>query len=138
MPLPGSGQLSFSAIASELGVSLSNVSLRNMSSSASFSTPDRVSDFYGYSSGGSVTYTYFNSFYAGDPCNYDYWDIYIGDDGLYYRFDGSFYDPMYNYTDFWYEYLYYEPGFGANVYNVWEVTSSSTILIDQGLSLSYC
>jgi len=48
MALPGSGQLRFSAIASELGVSLSNVSLRNMSSSAGFSTPDRVGDFYGY------------------------------------------------------------------------------------------
>jgi hypothetical protein len=137
MALPGSGQLSFSAIATELGAG-TPYSLRNMSSTAGFSTPDNVSDFYGYSAGGGVIYTYFNSFYAGDPCGYDYWDIYLGDDGLYYRFDGSFYDPMYNYTDFWYEYLYYEPGFGQNVYNIWEIDYTSTSLIDQGFALSYC
>ena len=137
MALPGSGQLGFSAIASELGAG-TPYSLRSMSSTAGFATPDSVSEFYGYSAGGGVIYTYFNSFYAGDPCNYDYWDIYTGDDGLYYRFDGTYYDPMYNYTDFWYEYLYYDPGFGFNVYNAWEITSSSTILIDQGYSFSYC
>lgn len=49
MALPTSGPLSFSAIAGELGVSLSNVSLRNMSSQACFSIPDAVSEFYGYS-----------------------------------------------------------------------------------------
>lgn len=138
MALPTSGTLGFATIAGELGISLSSISLRNMSSTASFSTPDRVSDFYGYSSGGSVTYTYFNTFSAGDPCNYDYWDIYLGSNGVYYRFDGSFYDPMYNYTDFWYEYLYYEPLFIANVYNLWEINSTSTVLTDQGLVLSYC
>ena len=138
MALPTSGALGFYAIAGELGIPISNVSLRSMSNTASFSTPDRVSDFYGYSSGGSVTYSYFNTFSAGDPCNYDYWDIYLGSDGMYYRFDGSFYDPMYNYTDFWYEYLYYEPLFDANVYNTWEIDSTSTILIDQGLIINYC
>jgi hypothetical protein len=138
MALPGSGQLSFSAIAGELGVSLSNVSLRNMSSSASFSTPDRVSDFYGYSSGGGVTYTYYNSFYAGDPCYYDYKDIYLGSDGIYYAPIGATLYPMFAITQFWYEYLYYEPAFGANVYNGWEVDNSSTVLMDQGYSLSYC
>ena len=49
MALPGSGQISLGDIAGELGVSLSNVSLRSMSSTAGFSTPDSVSDFYGYS-----------------------------------------------------------------------------------------
>lgn len=53
MALPSSGQLSLSAIAGELGVSLSNVSLRSMSATAGFSTPDAVSEFYGYS---NVTY----------------------------------------------------------------------------------
>lgn len=137
MALPGSGQLSFSAIAGELGAG-SPYSLRSMSSTAGFSTPDAVSDFYGYSSGGGVIYTYYSSFYAGDPCNYDYWDIYLGDDGLYYRFDGSLYDPMYNYTDFWYEYLYYESHFGQNVYNIWEIDYTSTALTDQGFALSFC
>ena len=49
MALPSSGQLSMSDIANEQGISLSNVSLRSMSSTAGFSTPDAVSEFYGYS-----------------------------------------------------------------------------------------
>lgn len=48
MSLPSSGQLSFSAIANILNLSLSNVSLRSMSAQAGFSTPDAVSEFYGY------------------------------------------------------------------------------------------
>lgn len=54
MALPTSGPLSFSAIANELGTPLSNVSLRGMSNSAGFSTPDAVSEFYGYSGGGLI------------------------------------------------------------------------------------
>lgn len=50
MALPSSGQLSLSDIATELSVSLSNVSLRSMSNTAGFSSPDAVSEFYGYSS----------------------------------------------------------------------------------------
>jgi len=49
MALPGSGPLSLGDIAGELGVALSNVSLRNMSSTAGKSTPDSISEFYGYS-----------------------------------------------------------------------------------------
>jgi hypothetical protein len=51
MALPTSGPLSFSAIANELGTSLNNVSLRGMSNSAGFSTPDSIGEFYGYSFG---------------------------------------------------------------------------------------
>jgi hypothetical protein len=138
MALPSSGQLSFSAIAGELSVSLSNVSLRSMSSTAGFSTPDSVSEFYGYSAS-SVTYTYYSYYAAGDPCNYEYYDIYEGSDGIYYIYlGGGVYDPMYNTTDIWYEYLYYEPLFGQNVYTMWEVNSFSDTLTDQGLVLSYC
>lgn len=54
MALPTSGPLSFSAIANELSTPLSNVSLRGMSNSAGFSTPDSVSEFYGYSGGGLI------------------------------------------------------------------------------------
>lgn len=54
MALPTSGPLSFSAIANELGTPLSNVSLSGMSNSAGFSTPDAVSEFYGYSGGGLI------------------------------------------------------------------------------------
>lgn len=57
MALPGSGQLGLGAIAGELGVSLSNVSLRSISSTAGFSTPDYVSEFYGYSAATGYSYT---------------------------------------------------------------------------------
>jgi len=50
MALPGSGKISLSDIAIELGLSTSNISLRNMSASAtpSKSQPDAISEFYGY------------------------------------------------------------------------------------------
>ena len=136
MALPGSGQLSFSAIAGELGVSLSNVSLRSMSATAGFSTPDAVSEFYGYS---NVTYTYYGTWALDEPCFYDYYDIYSGSDGKYYV-NNSGYQLMYNFApgSFWYEYLYYEPAFGANVYQAWEVDNTSTTLTDNGLFLSSC
>ncbi len=135
MALPGSGQLSLGDIGGELGLSLSNLSLRSMSSTAGFSTPDAVSDFYGYS---NLTYTYHANYAASDPCSYDYWDIYLGSDGIYYRFDGTYYDPMYNYTDFWYEYLYYEPLLDGNIYKRWEINVTSTVLTDLGNSFSPC
>ena len=53
MALPTSGPLSFTDIAGELSFS-SPYSLRSMSSTAGFSTPDAVSEFYGYSGGGLI------------------------------------------------------------------------------------
>lgn len=137
MALPGSGPLSFSAIAGELGVSLSNVSLRSMSSTAGFSTPDAVSEFYGYS---GLSYTYYATYEADGPCTYDYYDIYSGSDGKYYATNngGASYSLMYSITANWAEYLYYEPFFDANVYNLWEVNSTSTTITDNGLFLSSC
>src|SRR6056300_673402 len=49
MALPSSGQLSLGDIATEQSVTLSNVSLRSMSNTAGFTSPDSVSEFYGYS-----------------------------------------------------------------------------------------
>lgn len=50
MALPSAGNpLSFSQIKTELGAASTNVSLRSMSSTAGKSTPDAVSEFYGYS-----------------------------------------------------------------------------------------
>jgi len=52
MAVPSSGQLrEYADIGVELGVAQSNVSLRGMSAIAGFSTPDAMSEFYGYSSG---------------------------------------------------------------------------------------
>lgn len=52
MALPSSGQISISQIRTELGTS--SGSLRTLSSLAGFSTPDRMSDFWGYSAGSTV------------------------------------------------------------------------------------
>ena len=53
MALPSSGSLSISAIKTELGSS-SN-SLRTLSGLAGFSTPDAISEFYGYSALTAIT-----------------------------------------------------------------------------------
>jgi hypothetical protein len=137
MALPGSGQLSLGDIAGELGVD-PPLSLRSMSNSAGFSTPDAVSEFYGYS--GAVTYTYYATWAADDPCNYDYYDIYEGSDGIYYRYSGVAYYPMYDHAEYWYEYLYYEPMFDpfGNIYNEWIINSTSTVLTNNGLTNSSC
>lgn len=57
MALPTDGPLSFSMIGVELGAS-TPYSLRNMSSTAGFSTPDAVSEFYGYGPGGGLIMFY--------------------------------------------------------------------------------
>ena len=49
MALPSSGPLSINDIRVELGQSQANSSLRSLSSLAGFSTPDAISEFYGYS-----------------------------------------------------------------------------------------
>jgi hypothetical protein len=136
MALPGSGQLSLGDIAGELGLSLSNLSLRDMSDTAGFSTPDAVSEFYGY---GSITYTYYAYYAAGDPCNFEYYDIYLGSDGVYYALlSGDVYDPMYNSTTDWYEFLYYQPGLDLNIYKKWVINSTSTTLTYDGNFSSSC
>jgi hypothetical protein len=49
MATPSSGEISISEIANETGLALTNISLRNLSQIAGFSTPDAMSDFYSYS-----------------------------------------------------------------------------------------
>lgn len=136
MALPSSGQLSFSAIAGELGAG-SPYSLRSMSNTAGKSTPDSVSEFYGYSA--AITYTYYTNYALNDPCDFSYFDIYSGSDGKYYVDLGT-YSLMYNYSpgSYWYEYLYYEPLFDADVYKEWEINAASTVLTDNGNVLINC
>jgi hypothetical protein len=49
MALPSSGPIPVSEIANETGLTFSNLSVRNLSSIAGFSTPDSLSEFYSYS-----------------------------------------------------------------------------------------
>jgi len=81
MPVPSSGPLAFSVIAGVLGIG-TPYSLRNMSSTAGFSTPDSVSEFYGYSPG--PTYTFYDNVYGFDPCEVTY-ELYEGSDGNWYK-----------------------------------------------------
>jgi len=55
MALPSSGQLSLSQIGTELSITAGNqASLRSMSSTAGFATPDPVSEFHGYSAAENI------------------------------------------------------------------------------------
>jgi hypothetical protein len=49
MAVPSSGQISMLQIIDETGLRPTNISLRNLSNIAGFSTPDKITDFYGYS-----------------------------------------------------------------------------------------
>lgn len=65
MALPSSGAISISQIHNELGSS--SYSLRSLSASAGKSTPDSMSEFYGYSSTpATVYYSNDESSYGGD------------------------------------------------------------------------
>ena len=63
MALPTSGQLSLKDIGVEQGITAGNqASLRSMSSTAGYSTPDTVSEFYGYSAGDNITASWGTSY----------------------------------------------------------------------------
>ena len=139
MALPGSGPLSIGEIRDEqlnYGGFSSTFSLRQLSLNAGFTTPDSVSEFYGYD---ALTYTYYATWALDDPCYYTYLDIVYGSDGRYYVDSGG-YTLMYYYSpaSTWYEYLYYEPLFPANVYDQWVIDGTSTTLSNGGLALSGC
>lgn len=80
MALPSSGQLSLSQIATEQQIGLYNVSLRSMSSTAGFGTPDAVSDFYGWAQPRGSTYSVLmHNLSLGSPCSGNYINIYVDD-----------------------------------------------------------
>ena len=85
MPLPSSGPLGIGAIRTELGTS--NGSLRYLSGLAGFSTPDAMSEFYGYAAGGANIIMDLNidNFLPGS--NY----VSVGVDGdYYYSYDNAY------------------------------------------------
>ena len=129
MALPTSGLLKFTDIATELGLSLSNLSLRSMSNTAGFSIPDSVSEFYGYS---NLTYTfYLGLVYSGDPCSSSSltYDIYEGSDGKYYATDGGPYVLASSVSSIWYSYSYtYNDGLQDRyVYDVYDAINGGFI-----------
>ena len=74
MALPSSGPISGSQIATELGASSTNISLRGLSSTASFSSPDSYSEFYGYSARTPFYATSTTTKLPGDVCGlYPVW-----------------------------------------------------------------
>jgi hypothetical protein len=70
MPLPSSGAISISQIRTELGTS--DGSLRNLSALAGKSTPDAMSEFYGYSSSVTVNIDVYLPAYVGCYNNYTF------------------------------------------------------------------
>ena len=85
MALPSIGNpLSFSQIRTELSAASTNVSLRSMSSTAGKSTPDAVSEFYGYS---NIPLGLSSALYTQTLSSTTSWDILQGEN----EFDTSAY-----------------------------------------------
>ena len=87
MPLPSSGTIKISEIRAELGTS--SGSLRYLSSLAGFSTPDRMSDFYGYAPGGIYTVTNTDTTGCADTSGLKNGSYYIGTAGPYATVTGT-------------------------------------------------
>lgn len=109
MALQSSGQISLGDIADEFGVSYSNVSMETMHNLAGFSAPDAMSDFYGYSSVSSFSFTgSFKQSFLSTVCNSSLFLTYYHNNGS----GGSSTYPEYN------DYIY--------------TTSSMTTKVDAG------
>lgn len=93
MPLPPSGQISISQIRTELGTS--DGSLRYLSSLAGFSTPDAMSEFYGYSATRPV-----------GLYNYSYYGY------IQLNVNGSWYSPVFGYSNI----VTYNIPIGSSIY----------------------
>ena len=79
MALPSSGSLSLNDIRAELSAASTNVSLRSMSSTAGKSTPDAVSEFYGYS---NIPLGLSSALYTQNLSSTTTWDIFQGDNEI--------------------------------------------------------
>lgn len=129
MTLVSSGQISIDDIRNEIGTS--DGSLRALSSLAGLSTPDSMSEFYSYNA-----FTYYATWQANAYCFGDYYDIYLRANGKYYADTGGAFAEMYSIAETWYEYLYYDAWFDADVTNGWTINAASTALTDDGLFLN--
>jgi len=138
MAVPSSGQLrEYADIGAELGVAQTNVSLRGMSQTAGFSTPDAMSEFYGYSSCGDDTLNIFgdNSCVAA----YTYNQTTNGLDGVY---NGTAYGPInyfggqINYAAFFNggTYIKNSSGYGIPINNNQVRSVSCWVKLDSGYS----
>jgi hypothetical protein len=137
MPLPSSGQISISDITFYSGTNNYNLgSLAVTYGITYFGGQIAMSQFYGKS-----VYTYINTYVASDPCTYSYYDIYQEQGtNLYYGTNngGASYTLMYSLAQYWFEYLYYDPRFDANVYNQYRILDDNLALIYEGNTLSFC
>ena len=128
MALAASGQISINDIRNEIGTT--DGSLRALSSLAGKSTPDSLSEFYSYDA-----FSYYATWQSDAPCIGTYYDIYLRANGKYYAYGATFVE-MYSIAEYWYEILYYDANFDADVYNVWIVNAASTVLTDDGYILA--
>lgn len=138
MAVPSSGPLDlYGDIATELGVAQNAVSLRGMSQIAGFSTPDEMSEFYGYSSCDTTRLNIFgdNSCIAA----YTYNQTTNGIDGVY---NGtsygslSYYGGQYNYAGQFTNngYVKNSSGYGIPINNNQVRSVSCWVKLDSGYS----
>jgi hypothetical protein len=133
MPLPSSGQISINDIRNEIGTS--DGRLRTLSRDAGFSSPDAMSEFYGY----DAYSLYAFSWQPAGPCNYEYYSVYIRANGFYYgTLDNITYTLLYSLSSNWFQLVGYNPFFMANIYDQYEVDSTSTEITYLGQFFSEC
>jgi hypothetical protein len=128
MTLVASGQISIDDIRTEIGTT--DGSLRALSSLAGKGTPDSLSEFYSYNA-----FSYYATWQSDAPCIGQSYDIYLRANGKYYADTGGAFAEMYSIAEYWYEFLYYDFWFDADVYNVWIINAASTVLTDDGYIL---
>jgi hypothetical protein len=132
MALQGSGAISISQIRTELGSG--SYSLRTLSAAAGKSTPDAMSEFYGYSAG--PTYTFYGSGYGFEPCNGSY-QLYEGSDGNWYRSFNGGATYILRTSDLYLEYGYYDSEWEEFIYIGYQLDFGPSLSFFGAVS-SYC
>jgi hypothetical protein len=75
------------------------------------------------------------------PCNPEY-AIYTcnsGENTYYYASNdgGNTYTLMYDLSEFWFEFQFYDPNFNADIFRQYSINETSTVLTDDGLMFSF-